>query len=412
MRLKPFSLLWIALLVALSSLAPAPAAGQEQPQITDPAEYNTYIAAFNEKDLAVKLQLLDQFLAKYPNTVVKEQALGLKMGALRGTGKSPEPAARQLLEVNPSHLRALFWVSYYFYQTPLTPSDQEFQKKLAEGEELARRGLEQLSSFKPPNVNPEVLEQQKKPFELAFRHALGVVAMAHKQYDTAQTELRRAAELSPQEGALFYKLANAYISERPDPKYNEAFWAFARAATLDGPTGLQPAGRQQVDAYLRKVYEQYHGPDEEGLAQLKQQAKAQPLPPADFKVLSKAEVAAAAPVVPEELSFNEIRDMLLKGDAKGKELEAKIKGVKLEFPRGGIISSAGPRRARTVRLVVLAETAQRDPEKGYDVEMILGAPTRRVPVGKLVRFEGIVNSYQEEPFVLSMVDGKILPLEE
>ena len=234
--------------------------------------------------------------------------------------------------------------------------------------------------------------------------------MARKQYDTAQTELRRAAELSPQEGALFYKLANAYISERPDPKYNEAFWAFARAATLDGPTGLQPAGRQQVDAYLRKVYEQYHGPDEEGLAQLKQQAKAQPLPPSDFKVLSKAEVAAAAPVLPEELSFNEIRDLLLKGEAKGKELEEKMKGMKLEF-QGGIISSTGPRRARTVRLVVLAETAQKDPE-AYDVEMTLGAPARKVPVGQIVRFEGIVNSYQADPFVLSMVDGKILPLEE
>ena len=407
MKLKRVSLLWTIALVALSALAPAPAAGQE---ITNPVEYNDYVAAFSEKDLGIKLQLLDQFLAKYPNTTAKEQALEMKMGALQQTGKSPEPVARELLEVNPNHLRALFLVSYFFHQTPLSPSDQEFQKKLAEGEELARRGLDQLASFKPPNVSAEVLEQQKKAFEVAFRHALGVVGMARKQYDTAQTELRRAAELSPQEGALFYKLANAYISERPDPKYNEAFWAFARAATLDGPTGLQPAGRQQVDAYLRKVYEQYHGPDEEGLAQLKQQAKAQPLPPSDFKVLSKAEVAAAAPVLPEELSFNEIRDLLLKGEAKGKELEEKMKGMKLEF-QGGIISSTGPRRARTVRLVVLAETAQKDPE-AYDVEMTLGAPARKVPVGQIVRFEGIVNSYQADPFVLSMVDGKILPLEE
>jgi tetratricopeptide (TPR) repeat protein len=407
MKLKRVSLLWIIVLVALSSLAPAPAAGQK---IDNPIEYNDYIAAFNEKNLAIKLQFLDEFLAKYPNTTAKAQALEMKMGVLQQTGKSPEPVARQLLEVNPNHLRALFLVSYFFHQTPLSPSDQEFQKKLAAGEELARRGLEQLPQFKVPNVSAEVLEQQKKAFELVFRHALGVVAMARKQYDTAQTELSRAAELSPQEGGLFYKLANAYISERPDPKYNEAFWAFARAATLDGPTGLQPAGRKQVDAYLRDIYEKYHGPDEEGLKELKQQAKAQPFPPSDFKVLSKAEVIAAAPVIPEELSFNEIRDMLLKGEPKGKELEEKMKGMKLEF-QGGIISSTGPRRARTVRLVVLAETAKKDPE-AYDVEMTLGAPARRVPVGQIVRFEGIVNSYQADPFVLSMLDGKILPLEE
>ena len=409
MKLNHMCLLWVTLLMAL--LVVAPAAGQEQPQIIDPAEYNAYIPAWNEKDPAKKVQLLDQFLALYPNTVVKEQALVMKMGALQRTGKSPVPAARQVLEVNPNHLLALYWVSYYFYQTPLSPSDPELEKKLAAGGELAQRGLEQLSSFQPPNVSAEDLEKQKNAFEATFRQALGVVAMGRKQYAPAQTELRKAAELSPQDGALFYRLANAYISERPDPKYSEAFWAFARAATLDGPGALQPAGRQQVDAYLLKVYEQYHGPDEEGLTQLKQQAKAQPLPPSGFKVLSKAEVAEAAPVVPEELSFDEIRDMLLKGDAKSTELWEKMKGMKLPF-QGGIISSSGPRRARTVRLVVLAETAQKKDPEAYDVELTLGAPARRVPVGKIVRFEGMANSYQADPFVLSMVDGKILPLEE
>ena len=150
-----------------------------------------------------------------------------------------------------------------------------------------------------------------------------MVADIRKKYDEAQSEYRRTAELSPQDGGLFYRLGNAYIAQRPDPKYNEAFWAFARAATMDGAGALQPAGRQQVDDYLRKIYEQYHGPDEEGFTQLKQQAKAQPFPPDGFKVLSKAEVAAAAPVVPEELSFDEIRDMLLKGEAKGEELWKK-----------------------------------------------------------------------------------------
>jgi tetratricopeptide (TPR) repeat protein len=400
-------LLWVTLLMAL--LVVAPVTGQ---QITNVAEYNDYMASLNEKTPATKLQLLDQFLTKYPDTVVKEDALTLKMFTLQQLGKSPEPAARQVLEVNPNNLRALFWVSYFFHQGPPGPNDPEMEKKLSEGGEFAQRGVKQLSSFQVPNVSAEDLEKQKNAFEATFRQALGVVADIRKKYDEAQSEYRRAAELSPQDAGLFYRLGNAYIAQRPDPKYNEAFWAFARAATLDGPTGLQPAGRQQVDAYLQKIYEQYHGPDEEGLAQLKQHAKAQPFPPTDFKVLSKAEVIAAAPVIPEELSFREIRDMLLKGDAKGKELKEKIEGVKLEFPRGGIISATGPRRARTVRLVVLPETAQRDPEKGYDVEMILGAPTRRVPVGKLVRFEGIVNSYQEDPFVLSIVDGKILPLEE
>jgi tetratricopeptide (TPR) repeat protein len=406
MKPNHMCLLWVTLLMAL--LVVAPVAGQD---ITDPAEYNSYIAAFHETTPATKLQLLDQFLTKYPNSVAKEQALVMKMGALQQAGQSPEPAARQVLEVNPNHLRALFWVSYFFYQTPLSPNDPELEKKLSAGAEFAQRGLKQLPSFQVPNVSPEDLEKQKNAFETTFRQALGVVADIRKKYDEAQSEYRRAAELSPQDAGLFYRLGNVYIAQRPDPKYNGAFWAFARAATMDGAGALQPAGRQQVDAYLQKIYEQYHGPDEEGLTQLKQQAKAQPFAPAGFKVLSKAEVAAAAPVVPEELSFDEIRDMLLKGEAKGEELWEKMKGMSLEF-RGGIISATGPRRARTVRIVVLAETAQKDPGKGYDVELTLAEPARRVPVGQIVRFAGMANLYQPDPFVLSMVDGKILPAEE
>ena len=406
MKLHHMCLLWVTLLIA--PLVVPPAASQ---QITDVAEYNFYVSTLNEKTPATKLQLLDHFLTKYPNTVVKEQALEVKMNTLQQVGQSPEPAARQLLEVNPNHLRALFWVSYFFYQTPLSPNDPELEKKLSEGGEFAQRGIEQLSKFQPPNVSAEDLEKQKNAFEATFRQALGVVADIRKKYGEAQSEYRRAAELSPQDGGLFYRLGNAYIAQRPDPKYNEAFWAFARAATMDGAGALQPAGRQQVDDYLRKIYEQYHGPDEEGFTQLKQQAKAQPFAPDGFKVLSKAEVAAAAPVVPEELSFDEIRDMLLKGEAKGNELWEKMKGMSLEF-RGGIISATPRRRARTVRLAVLAQTAQKDPGKGYDVELTLAEPARRVPVGQIVRFAGMANSYQPDPFVLSMVDGKILPAEE
>ena len=398
-------LLWVTLLMAL--LVVAPVAGQ---QITNVAEYNDYMASLNEKTPATKLQLLDQFLTKYPDTVVKEDALTLKMFTLQQLGKSPEPAARQVLELNPNNLRALFWVSYFFHQGPPGPNDPEMEKKLSAGGEFAQRGVKQLSSFQVPNVSAEDLEKQKNAFEATFRQALGVVADIRKKYDEAQTEYRRAAELSPQDGGLFYRLGNAYIAQRPDPKYNEAFWAFARAATMDGAGALQPAGRQQVDGYLRKIYEQYHGPDEEGLTQLKQQAKAKPFPPPGFKVLSKAEVAAAAPVVPEELSFDVIRDMLLKGEAKGEELWEKMKGMSLEF-RGGIISATGPRRARTVRIVVLAETAQKG-ARGYDVELALAEPTRKVPVGQIVRFAGMANLFQPDPFVLSMVDGKILPLEE
>src|SRR2546426_4416019 len=60
----------------------APAAGQPgapaQPQkkeIKDPAEYNAYVSAVQQKDPAAQISGLEAFLTQYPNSVVKEDAL-------------------------------------------------------------------------------------------------------------------------------------------------------------------------------------------------------------------------------------------------------------------------------------------------------------------------------------------------
>lgn len=383
----------------------APAAGQEQQkkQITDPAEHNAYVAIFSETDPGRRLKLLDDFLAKFPNTVMKEEALEFKMVAMLQVGQNPDLVARQLLQVNPNSLRALILVANIFNQTPLAETDPAFNQKLTEAEQIAQRGLRQLPNFQPANVSAEDLDKTRKGAESTFRQTVGIVAMGRKQYDQAQTEFRRAAETAPEDAALFYRLGNAYILQRPNPKYSEALWAFARAAMLEGPTALPPAGRQQVNAYLEKVYTQYHG-SKEGLDPLKQQAKAQSFPPPDFKVMSKAEVVAAAPVEPEKLRFDEMRDLLVQGGPKSDELWGKLKGMPLRL-KGYVVSATPAARPRTVRLIVLEETAKKSGDN-YDIELGLGAPGRATP-GKLVEFEGLVNSFNKDPFSMTLVDGKI-----
>ena len=60
----------------------APAQGQAQgPVIKDPAEYNAYVAAVQQKDPNAKISGLEAFLTQYPNSVMKNQALELLMGA-------------------------------------------------------------------------------------------------------------------------------------------------------------------------------------------------------------------------------------------------------------------------------------------------------------------------------------------
>src|SRR2546426_1017898 len=125
----------ILLCLSLSAAAQTPAAPQKK-SITDPEEYKVYVAAIGEQTPAKKIQLLDEFLTKYPNTVVKEDALELKLVAQQQAGQPFEATARQILQINPNNLRSLLVLSFVFLQSQLSEQDPQFQQKVAEGETL------------------------------------------------------------------------------------------------------------------------------------------------------------------------------------------------------------------------------------------------------------------------------------
>ncbi len=402
------------LLLVCAARALQAQAPQQKKQISDTAEYNAYVAAFSEKSPERKIQLLDDFLAKYPSTVVKEDALELKLVTQQQAGQPFEQTARQILQINPNNFHSLLVLSFLFIQTPLAEQDPQYQQKLSEAETLARRGLEQLPNVpRPPNVSEADYEKSKKLSEATFHQALGLVARHRKDFPNAQAELKKSAELNPEDAAAFYRLGDAYIAEKP-PKYTEAFWSFARAVMIEGPTALPPAGKTQVNDYLTKVYNQYHGSDE-GLNKLKEGAMASPFPPEGFRVIPKSELQPPTPppaekptpTSPESMTFAQMKDVLSGGGEKAKELWGKLKGASLGL-EGKVVSATPAARPRTLRLALLPSTAQT--AGAYDVTLTLAAASLRpIAAGRMVKFEGIANDYQAVPFHLRMIDGKIIP---
>src|SRR5580658_6217197 len=72
----------------------------------DAAEYNVYYAAVTETDPVKKLAALDAYLAKYPNSVAKEQVLEIKLATQTQASKPLSDlmdTAHALLAVNPNH---------------------------------------------------------------------------------------------------------------------------------------------------------------------------------------------------------------------------------------------------------------------------------------------------------------------
>jgi len=396
-----------------------------QPQITDPAEYNAYVPALGEADNAKKIQLLDAFLAKYPNTVVKEQALEVKLTAQLQLNQTAavEQTAKDILKVNPNNTRCLLILSSLFLQTQLNPQDPQFQQKVADAEAAAKRGIDTVGSLVKPATMSDVDFAKQKSLTASTHYQTLALAAAHRKDNNAALEAYiKAAELSPNDGTLFYQIASTLdkIVRAPglsDPekiaKSEQRIWYFARAMGIEG---LQPAGKTQIDPYLVNLYKIYHG-SEDGLAQVREQAKASPFPPSGFHIKTKAEMAPPPPPPPVEppipddvtkMPFGQIKNVLSKGDDKAKEVFGKLKGTGMGLD-GKVVSATPATLPKTIRIAVLKKTQEAEGE--YDVVLTLTAAARPAAVakGKTVEFEGVVKDFKDSPFSLMIGDGKILP---
>src|ERR1035438_9068376 len=113
--------------VAQTATAPAPAAPQQAPagapaqaapaqpatpaqkkEIKDPAEYNAYMGAAGQTDPAAQISGFEAYLAQYPNSTFKEEALELLMSAYQKAGKAAKmlETAQKLLQANPCNIRS------------------------------------------------------------------------------------------------------------------------------------------------------------------------------------------------------------------------------------------------------------------------------------------------------------------
>ena len=92
-----------------------PAAPQGAPVIKDPAEYNAYVGAVQQKDANAKISGLEAFLTQYPNSVMKNQALEILMGTYQQANnvKKTMETATKLVTADPCNVRALALLAYF-----------------------------------------------------------------------------------------------------------------------------------------------------------------------------------------------------------------------------------------------------------------------------------------------------------
>ena len=407
-------------LVATAPRAQAQAA-QAQPQqkkkaVKDQGEYDLFTAVTKETDPGKKVQLLDQWKAKYPESDYKAERLAYyeQAYAAQGAFQKVIDTAKEVLALNPKDVTALYWINFL---TPVVSATNPAPDALDQAEKAANSLLQ---AEMPEGTKPEDWQKAKKDLDALAHKTLGWVALQRKNFELSEKELRQSLEMKANDAQAAMWLGNVLRNQKTPEGQSAALFEFARSVVLEPKEGgLAEPVRKQMDTYLTKAYGAYHGQDDAGLAQLKEQAKASALPPPGFKIESATEKA-----IRQEEEFRKSNPMLalwlslkkeLTGDNGQKFFDERMKGAAVPGGVNGIqkfkgtIVEAKP-EAHSKELIVGIS----DP-KVPEVTIKLDAPVTGKPViGSVVEFEGVPSAFSKDPFMVTfdVEKSKLAGLEE
>jgi len=407
--MKKILALMLLTLGALALTAPtALAQATQKKEIKDQAEYNAYVAAIQATDINAKISGLEAFSQAYPNSVVREDGMEALLQAYQQTNNAAkvEDVALRLLVVNPGNIKALAILSYL----------KKAGGDCANARSFAEKGLAALGAYaKPDGVAQEDYDKQKVSFTELFHNVIGYCAWQMKDYPTAQTHLKLSVAGNPTSLEDVYALAISTLPPAtPEDMPNGLFW-IARAADLS----TDPKGKEQITKFGHSKYVKYHGA-EDGWAQLLEAAKTATAPPANLattitKYVPPTPEQQAADIVqkkqPKDMDFAEWELVLSEGKQEDKDkVWNAIKGQPLQMV-GNVITVIPGADAKASPKIQLAASVDDIEAKRLDIELTMSGPipAKDMPKeGQELKFGGTPDGYTPKPFVMMMIDGKLL----
>ena len=418
-----FAMLLVAAVTAVAQTPTAPAqpapqqtpapttAAPQKKEIKDPAEYNAYVGAVQQQDAAAKVSGLEAFLTQYPNSVMKEDALELLMGAYQATNNQAKTleTAQKVLTANPCNVRALALLAYT--KRAMAEAGQNTQQNLAEAGQNGEKGLQCLQTMtKPDGTSDADFQKLKAQTSVIFNGAAGMAAYQTKDYAKAEKFLRASVEADPTNLRDLYPLALAYLTPGPAENDLDGLFFIARAANL-----AQGAGKDQIAKFGKSKYVKYHG-SEEGWTNVLAQAATTTLPPANFaitKYVPPTPAEQAATLVKskkvEEMSFAEWQMVLSEGTPEDAEkVWSVLKGKPLQMVAHVISIDSSSKAATKLQLAGSSDDID---AKRADIDLTMSAaiPAKQMPKEDTdFQFEGTPVSYVPKPFVMTMNEGALL----
>jgi hypothetical protein len=278
--MKKFVFVSVMLLASISLVTAPRLHSQDPGQVTikDPAEFNAYQMFSTQSDPKLKASAGEEFLTRYPQSVVKAAVLDQLVDAYQAAGDQDGvlKSAQRLLQVDPNNLKAILY-------SVLIKKGQcgktQDQATCDDAASLAQKGLGLQKPASTSDADWQKLTHAAFPI---FHSAIAADDTVKKDYKGAQQEYADELKLYTPEEATTTGLndtllmAQAYAQPGSTQDLKDAIWYFARV------WALAPAQyKAQIEPKLEYYYKKYHG-DLTGLDEIKAKAATAVNPTSDY----------------------------------------------------------------------------------------------------------------------------------
>lgn len=231
-----------------------PQTEQKQPQAKTKAEYDAYLAMYNEQDPNKKVELASKFLTDFPDTEFKPYIYQIQIATYASIGKPDKvvevgekfstdvPQADnsnkvwvfqrvmqsyqqlnnfdktveygdKLLALNPKDLPALLTLSSILPERLPQAEDKKAQQ-LEKAMEVAQKAQAEINALtsgpKPAQVTDQQWADEKNRLQATVLASIGLIYLNKKEYDKAVENYEKSTNLVRNNSIDYYRLGVAY----------------------------------------------------------------------------------------------------------------------------------------------------------------------------------------------------------
>jgi TonB family protein len=297
-------------------------------------EYNLYMNALGKPDPQQKAAAMEEFVALYPHSKMKIDALEQAMGAYQASGNAAKVAelAARVLQAEPGNVRAL--AVLVFLARDCAARDMSAGKNLFQ---LAQRGLAALPAWqKEQGASLPDGEKLRDEMAVIFAGAAGLGALHARDYAAARQFYEKALASGSKNLQDLYQLAIADLEMSPiDPN---GFWYCGKAISIAQLQNKAAAG--SMSPYCKARFKRHGGKLEEW-DRLVSNTEKDTAPPRDFaKSLSLQEPDQSLPKTPVVVAP-------LASSEKGDPMTRLVPGTDKDSPIGAGVGSGAAGGAAT-----------------------------------------------------------------